>query len=87
MFSLYILLCADNSLYTGIAKDLNERLEVHRSGKGSKYVKSRKPFKLIYTEGFTTWSDALKREIEIKKWSRVEKIQKLKLNVEDFLSS
>ncbi|HRN86616.1 MAG TPA: GIY-YIG nuclease family protein [Candidatus Dojkabacteria bacterium] len=81
MCNLYILLCRDNSLYTGVAKDIEERLEVHNSGKGSKYVNSRKPFKLIYTECFESWSEALKREIEIKKWSREEKINRLKLNI------
>lgn len=78
---LYILLCKDNSLYTGVAKNLDERMEMHKSGKGSKYVNSRKPFDLIYTESFESWSEALKREIEIKKWSRVEKIKKLGLEV------
>lgn len=80
MCYLYILICRDNSLYTGIAKNLDERMEMHNSGRGSKYVNSRKPFRLIYTESFEVWSKALKREIEIKKWSREEKIQKLKLD-------
>lgn len=75
------MLCKDRSLYTGIAKNLEERMEMHRIGKGSKYVNSRKPFRLIYTESFESWSEALKREIEIKKWSREEKINRLKLNI------
>ncbi|MCA9380158.1 GIY-YIG nuclease family protein [Candidatus Dojkabacteria bacterium] len=82
MCNLYILLCKDKSLYTGIAKNLEERMEIHKIGKGSKYVNSRKPFKLIYTESFESWSEALKREMEIKKWSRAQKIARLGLNFE-----
>lgn len=56
-------------------------MEVHASGKGSKYVKSRTPFKLIYQEKFRNKSDALKREAEIKRWSRGEKIENLGLKL------
>ncbi len=80
MYYLYILLCSDNTLYTGITNDLEKRLETHLLGKGSKYVRSRLPFENIYTENFETKSEALKREIEIKGWSREEKIKKLKLS-------
>lgn len=82
MCYLYILLCRDDSLYTGVAKNLDERMKMHKSGKGSKYVNSRKPFVLIHTETFDSWSEAMKREIEIKKWSRGEKIKKLGLDVD-----
>lgn len=80
-YFLYILLCSDNSLYTGIAIDIEKRLAAHSSGKGSKYVYSRKPFKLIYQEKFSNKSDALKREAEIKSWSRGEKIENLGLEL------
>ncbi len=56
-------------------------MKVHRSGKGSKYVRAHLPFKLIYTEEFETKSEAMKREIEIKNWSREEKIQNLQLKL------
>lgn len=81
MYYLYILLCSDRSLYTGIAKNIESRLKVHISGKGSKYVKSRIPFRLIYQERLSGKSSALKREFEIKSWSREEKIEKLKLSL------
>lgn len=81
MYHLYILCCSDNSLYTGITNDLGKRVDVHNSGKGSKYVYSHRPFKLIYQEEFRNRSDALKREAEIKRWSRREKIEKLGLDI------
>jgi putative endonuclease len=80
MFYIYILKCRDNSLYTGFAVDIEKRLETHRKGLGSKYVRSRLPFELIYSEKFETKSEALKREIEIKSWSREQKINFLKLS-------
>ena len=79
MYYLYILKCADKSFYTGIAKDLDKRIEKHRTGKGSKYVYSRLPVDLIYTENFADKSGALKREMEIKSWKREKKIEILKL--------
>lgn len=82
MYYLYILLCSDNSLYTGITTDIENRLNVHDTGKGSKYVYSHRPFKLIYQEEFPNRSEASKREIKIKGWSREEKIKRLGLDVE-----
>ena len=73
MYTLYIIRCSDNSLYTGIAKDLEKRLAVHRSGKGSVYVRARLPFSLVYTEKHKDRSKATKREMEIKKMTRAEK--------------
>jgi putative endonuclease len=81
MFYIYILLCSDNSLYTGYTSDINQRFNNHKEGKGSKYVRSRLPFKLIYTEKCTSKSEALKREIEIKGWRREKKIKILSLRV------
>lgn len=81
MYYLYILKCSDNTLYTGITNDLEKRFETHKSGKGSKYVRARLPFKHIYTEELPDRSSATKREIEIKKWSRGEKIKKLGLSI------
>lgn len=80
-YFVYVLLCADKSLYTGITNNVKARLEMHDAGKGSKYVRSRLPFQLLHTEEFATKSDALKREFEIKSWSRKEKIRKLKLKL------
>ena len=74
MYFVYILKCSDNSLYTGITNNLENRMEVHRSGKGSKYVRAHLPFELIYTEEFETKSEALKREIKIKSLTKIEKL-------------
>lgn len=70
---LYILRCKDNTLYTGITTDVEKRLEAHRSGKGAKYTRGRAPLELVYRETCGSHSDALKREAEIKKFSRQAK--------------
>ena len=72
-YTVYILQCADNSLYTGIAKDLEARLATHRTGKGSKYVRSRLPFTIVHTEEYKNRSEASKREAFIKRLSPSEK--------------
>jgi len=68
-------------LYTGFTTDIQHRLNDHENGKGSKYVRSRLPAKLIYSEKFRSKSKAMKREAQIKGWSRELKIQNLKLKV------
>lgn len=69
----YILRCRDGSFYTGITNDLTSRVKKHNLGRGSKYVFSRRPARLIYSEGFGSKVEAGKREIEIKKWKREKK--------------
>ena len=81
MYTLYILKCGDSSLYTGITRNLKNRLKTHRAGKGSKYVRSHLPIEVIYTEQYTNKILAAKREAEIKSWTRQQKIKKLKLKV------
>lgn len=71
---VYILQCADDSLYTGIALDVNSRLAAHNLGKAAKFTRSRGAKKILYSEKFTTRSDATKREMEIKSLSRTEKL-------------
>ncbi len=78
MFYFYILKCKDGSLYCGSAKDLVARVKKHNSGKGSKYVWSRGGGMVVYKEKFRTLSRALKREAEIKTWTRKEKIGLIK---------
>lgn len=70
---VYILECADKTLYTGITNDLEQRLEKHANGTGAKYTRGRNPFKVVYTEQHETRPDALKREAEIKALSRSQK--------------
>jgi putative endonuclease len=74
-YLIYILECADKSLYTGITNDLENRMQEHNLGTGSKYVRSRLPFRLVYIERAVDKSDALKREIEIKNMSKVDKLK------------
>lgn len=79
MWVVYILLCEDKSLYTGISNNLEKRFLDHQNGKGGHYTRSHKVVRLIYSEKLPTHSAALKREIEIKSWSREKKIKTFKL--------
>ena len=72
-YTVYILRCADDTLYTGIATDAVRREAEHNAGRGAKYTRGRRPVKLVYTESCADRSSALKRECQIKKMSRVEK--------------
>lgn len=72
-WTLYILKCADNSYYTGISNDLAKRISDHESGKGAKYTRGRGPFEVVYKETLENRSEVSKREIEVKKLSRLEK--------------
>ena len=74
-WKLYILRCGDGSLYTGITNDIPARLEAHRTGKGAKYTRGRGPLELVYSEDCGTKSQALKRELEVKAMTRLEKLQ------------
>ena len=74
MYAVYILKCRDGSLYTGIAKDLEDRLKKHNEGKASKYTRGRLPVSCVYSEKKRSLSAALKREIEIKSWERAKKM-------------
>ena len=70
---LYILRCGDGTLYTGITTDVEKRLETHRTGKGAKYTRGRGPLKLVYREVCGSHTDALKRELAVKKLTRDQK--------------
>ncbi len=75
MFYVYILKCADSSLYIGYSTDVLKRVATHNAGKrGAKYTKARRPVSLVYKQGFRTLSKALKREHEMKKWTRAQKL-------------
>lgn len=78
MYFVYILECADGSLYTGITTDLERRIEEHNSSKlGAKYTKARRPVKLVYSKKFVSRSRASIEEARIKKLSREEKLNLL----------
>jgi UV DNA damage endonuclease len=77
---VYILRCADGSLYTGIAKDVTRRLEQHNAGTASRYTRSRLPVTLEYQEELANQSLALKREVAIKAMSRQQKEALIRLD-------
>ena len=70
---LYILRCREATLYTGITTDVEKRLEAHSSGRGAKYTRGRGPLELVYRETCGTHSDALKRELAVKRMTRAKK--------------
>ena len=72
---LYMLECRDSSLYTGISNDLQQRLAAHQAGRGAKYTKGRGPLVLRYTENCQDHAHALRREIQIIKLTREQKLQ------------
>ncbi len=71
---VYILECGDGTLYTGTTNQLGNRISAHNAAKGAKYTASRLPVKLMWHEPHQTRSAALKREIEIKGWTRQQKL-------------
>lgn len=76
MWFVYILECADQSLYTGITTDLERRVDEHNGSKlGARYTRSRRPVRLLHHEHYDDRSSATQREIQIKRLSRKEKIQ------------
>lgn len=71
---VYMLRCKDDTLYTGMTDDVERRLEAHRAGRGAKYTRGRGPLELVYREEQPDKSSALRREIQLKKPSRQEKL-------------
>lgn len=71
----YVLRCADGSLYCGWTNHLEERVKAHNEGKGAKYTRGRGPVELVYYEEFETKSEAMRREWEIKKMDRKDKLR------------
>ena len=71
---VYILNCADGTLYTGITNDLDRRIKAHNAGTASKYTRVRRPVSIAYSEEVETKGDALRRELQIKRLTRSEKM-------------
>ena len=78
MYHVYILECGDGSLYTGITTDLTRRLAEHKAGTASRYTSAHGAVNMLHTERFKNRSGASKREAEIKKWTRDEKLALIK---------
>lgn len=77
VWTVYMLRCADGTLYTGITNDLEARLAKHLAGTGAKYTRGRGPFTVLLTEPHGSQSDALKRERQIKSLSKAQKLNLL----------
>ncbi len=73
MHYVYMLRCADDTLYTGYTVDLTARVMVHNTGRGAKYTRSRRPVSLVYKKGFRSIGKALSREHALKQLTRAEK--------------
>lgn len=79
-YAVYILFCADKTLYVGSTNDLDRRLHAHNNLKsGAHYTKIRRPVRLVYSEQFATLSEARRREAELKRLSRAEKLKLIKI--------
>ncbi|MBI4068023.1 GIY-YIG nuclease family protein [Candidatus Kaiserbacteria bacterium] len=75
MYHLYIIECADGSLYTGITTDVERRFSEHKNKEGGHYTSSKKAVRVVYTEPHPDRSSASKREAQIKQWTRQKKLQ------------
>lgn len=78
-WSVYIIICSDGSLYTGISTDVDRRFRQHQAGKGAKYFRGRQPLAIVYQENGYSRSFATHREIAIKKMPRPEKQALIKI--------
>lgn len=80
-YSIYILRCADGTLYTGITTDVKRRVDEHNTSTlGAKYTRGRRPVKLVFSQSFRNRSLASREEFQIKKLSRLEKLAIIKKN-------
>jgi len=75
IFYVYILQCCDGSYYTGYTNNLKERTRQHLNGTGARYTKAHKPDRVAYVERFETRGQAMRRELEIKKFSHQKKLE------------
>ena len=78
MYYVYIIECKDGSLYTGITTDVERRFQEHKNGTGGHYTKAKQAVKVVYSQKYPDRSSALKREAEIKSWSRRKKLELIK---------
>ncbi|RLT49267.1 MAG: GIY-YIG nuclease family protein [Chloroflexi bacterium] len=71
---VYIVRCADNTLYTGWTTDVERRVRTHNAGRGAQYTRRRMPVELVYLEPQPSRADAMRREAAIKRWPRKRKL-------------
>ena len=81
MFYFYILRCSDNSLYCGQTNNLKRRIREHNfdKNKSAKYLRGKTPVQLVHFEKYPTLQEAMKREVEVKKWPKVKKEALIKI--------
>lgn len=72
---VYMVRCADGTLYTGVATDIDRRLDEHNAGRGAKYTRGRGPVSLVYREQCRDQSRAVQRELIIKGMTRADKLR------------
>lgn len=82
-YYVYIILTVNNKLYCGYTDDVEKRYRLHKEGKGAKFTRANKPFKLVYTAEFDTKQDAQKEEYRIKHLSRKQKEALINLPLDD----
>ena len=73
MHFVYIVRCADGTLYTGYARDPHARVKAHNSGRGARYTSGRRPVRLVYSKKCRSRGAALRREYQLKQWTRRKK--------------
>ena len=81
MWHVYIIQCSDGSLYTGVTTDVSRRVKAHNDKSGGLYTRTRTPVKLVYQEPAPNQSAALKRESQIKKWTKEKKFALISGNI------
>ena len=72
-YYFYLARCSNGALYSGFCKNRKEREATHNAGKGAKYTRAHRPVKIIYSEIFDTQTEAMRREAQVKKWSKIKK--------------
>ena len=73
-YYVYVILCKDNSFYTGYTKDLDSRMKLHMNGKAARYTRMHRPKKIVYVEEFGSRAEAMKREKWIKRLKHSQKL-------------
>jgi putative endonuclease len=73
-YYVYVILCEDNSFYTGYTKNLDSRMRLHMNGKAARYTKMHRPQKIVYVEEFSSRAEAMKREKWVKRLSHNQKL-------------
>jgi len=74
-YYVYVILCKDNSFYTGYTKDLDSRMRLHMNGKAARYTRMHRPQKIVYVEEFGSRAEAMRREKSVKRLNHSQKLE------------